>query len=155
MNASRAKRAMMSHYQTYYEERAKSLDSIIEKFKQQTTFEEFVGSVYNPNGGGSCIIGGGSVASVGRSELSSSLVAGAGAGQQEEEPRPRAHTGLDTDTGHAGHPQLRNRVSVVGVTGHAPAHTGGHYSQVRQFTTMHQKDRRSDITVCQLTDNVE
>ena len=56
MNASRAKRAMMSHYQTYYEERAKSLDSIIEKFKQQTTFEEFVGSVYNPNGGGSCII---------------------------------------------------------------------------------------------------
>merc|ERR1712012_753048 len=27
MNASRAKRAMMSHYQTYYEERAKSLDS--------------------------------------------------------------------------------------------------------------------------------
>ena len=159
MNASRAKRAMMSHYQTYYEERAKSLDSIIEKFKQQTTFEEFVGSVYNPNGGGSCIIGGGSVASVGRSELSSSLVAGAGAGQQEEEPRPRAHTGLDTDTGHAGHPQLRNRVSVVGVTGHAPAHTGGHYSQVRRFITMtmtmHQKDRRSDFTVCQLADNVE
>ena len=144
MNASRAKRAMMSHYQTYYEERAKSLDSIIEKFKQQTTFEEFVGSVYNPNGGGSCIIGGGSVASVSRSELSSSLVAGAGAGQQEEEPRPRAHTGLDTDTGHAGHAQLRNRVSVVGVTGHAPAHTGGHYCQVRRpFITMHQKDSLS------------
>ena len=132
---------MMSHYQTYYEERAKSLDSIIEKFKQQTTFEEFVGSVYNPNGGGSCIIGGGSVASVSRSELSSSLVAGAGAGQQEEEPRPRALTGLDADTGHAGHAQLRNRVSVVGVTGHAPTHTGGHYSQVRHFITIHPEDR--------------
>ena len=39
MNASRAKRAMMSHYQTYYEERAKSLDSIIDKFKHQTTFD--------------------------------------------------------------------------------------------------------------------
>ena len=65
MNASRAKRAMMSHYQTYYEERAKSLDSIIDKFKHQTTFEEYISNVYSPNGGGSCIIGG-SVASVTR-----------------------------------------------------------------------------------------
>ena len=79
---------MMSHYQTYYEERAKSLDSIIEKFKQQTTFEEFVGSVYNPNGGGSCIIGGGSVASVSRSELSSSLVAGRGRGSRRRSRGP-------------------------------------------------------------------
>ena len=97
MNASRAKRAMMSHYQTYYEERAKSLDSIIEKFKQQTTFEEFVGSVYNPNGGSSCIIGGGSIASVTRSDLSASLVT-QDTWTSDTEPRPRAHTGLDSES---------------------------------------------------------
>merc|ERR1712226_309944 len=44
-----AKRAMMSHYQTYYEERAKALDAIIEKFKQPSTFEEFVANVYSPS----------------------------------------------------------------------------------------------------------
>lgn len=48
INASRAKRAMMSYYQTYYEERAKSLDSLIDKFKQQSTYEEFVANVYSP-----------------------------------------------------------------------------------------------------------
>ena len=96
MNASRAKRAMMSHYQTYYEERAKSLDSIVDKFKQQTTFEEFVGSVYSPNGGGSCIIGGGSVASVTRSDLSSSVVTH-DTWHSDSDTRPRAHTGLDMD----------------------------------------------------------
>merc|ERR1712088_880309 len=47
VNASRAKRAMMSHYQTYYEDRAKALDSIVEKFKQPSTFEDFVASVYS------------------------------------------------------------------------------------------------------------
>ena len=84
------------------------------------------------------------------------MVAGAGAGQQEEEPRPRALTGLDTDTGHAGHAQLRNRVSVVGVTGHAPTHTGGHYSQVRHFITIHQEDRGLTLQFINLlADNVE
>ena len=57
VNASRAKRAMMSHYQTYYEDRAKALDSIIEKFKQPTTFEEFVGAVYSPSQLGTIIPG--------------------------------------------------------------------------------------------------
>ena len=93
MNASRAKRAMMSHYQTYYEERAKSLDSIIDKFKHQTTFEEYISNVYSPNGGGSCIIGG-SVHSVPRSDLSSSHDTWQG---HDTETRARAHTGLDTD----------------------------------------------------------
>jgi hypothetical protein len=48
VNASRAKRAMMSYYQTYYEERAKALDSVIEKFKHPSTFEEFISHVYSP-----------------------------------------------------------------------------------------------------------
>ena len=114
MNASRAKRAMMSHYQTYYEERAKSLDSIIEKFKQQTTFEEFVGSAYSPNGGGSCIIGGGSVASVSRSDLSSSLVTPDTWTQETQEPRPRAHTGLDTESsGGLRSGQLEEEICLI------------------------------------------
>ena len=70
--------------------------SIIEKFKQQTTFEEFVGSVYNPNGS-SCVIGGGSIASVTRSDLSASLVT-QDTWTSDTEPRPRAHTGLDSES---------------------------------------------------------
>ena len=102
MNASRAKRAMMSHYQTYYEERAKSLDSIIDKFKHQTTFEEYISNVYSPNGGGSCIIGG-SVASVTRSDMSSSH--DTWTHSDTLETRPRAHTGLDTESNSSKHGQ--------------------------------------------------
>ena len=95
MNASRAKRAMMSHYQTYYEERAKSLDSIIEKFKHQTTFEEFVGSVYCPNGQGTIIQGSCSTASVSISNHSRSDMSNLTA--DWEETRPRAHTSNAAD----------------------------------------------------------
>ena len=45
----RAKRAMMTAYKTYYEERARALDQIIEKFKQPTTFEDFVSHVFAPS----------------------------------------------------------------------------------------------------------
>ena len=106
VNASRAKRAMMSHYQTYYEERAKALDSIIEKFKQPSTFEEFVGSVYSPAQLGTILPGTGTVpgrsgagGSISNSQHSRSdvmstvlLDGGAGGGGQWEEARPRAHT---------------------------------------------------------------
>jgi len=124
VNASRAKRAMMSHYQTYYEERAKSLDSIIEKFKHQTTFEEFVGSVYCPNGQGTIIQGSSSSASISISNHSRSDMSNLAS--DWEETRPRAHTSNAAD--HESvitqmqdvsnqHIQLRNRVSVVGIPG--------------------------------------
>ena len=100
MNASRAKRAMMTHYQTFYEERAKTLDSIIDKYKQRSTFEEFVGAVYSPNGGGSCLIGGDSVVSVSRSDLSSvsrDQTRDNDTWHSDSEPRQRAMTGLEQD----------------------------------------------------------
>merc|ERR1740128_848756 len=89
INASRAKRAMMSAYKTYFEERAKALDSIIDKFRQPTTFEEFVGSVYSPSQLGTIIQGstmrsaGHSTASVSnsnhsRSDMSAVLLDGMG-----------------------------------------------------------------------------
>lgn len=53
----RAKRAMMTAYKTYFEDRAKALDSIIDKFKQPTTFEEFVANVFNPAQTGTIIQG--------------------------------------------------------------------------------------------------
>ena len=84
---------MMSHYQTYYEERANSLDSIIEKFKHQTTFEEFVGSVYCPNGQGTIIQGSSSNASVSISSHSRSDMSNF----TSEETRPRAHTSNAAD----------------------------------------------------------
>ena len=55
--SSRAKRAMMSAYKTYFEERAKALDSIINKFKQPTTFEDFVARVFSPSQSGTIIQG--------------------------------------------------------------------------------------------------
>ena len=126
VNASRAKRAMMSHYQTYYEERAKALDSIIEKFKQPTTFEEFVGSVYSPSQLGTIIQGstmrsaGHSTASVSnsnhsRSDMSAVLLDGmgpsTGIASGWEEGRPRAHT----------EHELRSRITSTG-----DLETGGH-----------------------------
>lgn len=48
INASRAKRSMLTYYQNYYEERFKSLENIIKNHKDATTFEDFVTSVYSP-----------------------------------------------------------------------------------------------------------
>ena len=130
VNASRAKRAMMSHYQTYYEERAKALDSIIEKFKQPTTFEEFVGSVYSPSQLGTIIQGstmrsaGHSTASVSnsnhsKSDMSAVLLDGVGpsAGLTSgwDEARPRAHT----------EHELRTRITSSG----GDLELGGHQHQ--------------------------
>jgi len=47
----------LKHGQTYYEERAKALDSVIEKFKQPSTFEEFISHVYSPSQLGTIIQG--------------------------------------------------------------------------------------------------
>merc|ERR1739845_191949 len=83
VNASRAERAM-------------TLDSIIEKFKHQTTFEEFVGSVYCPNGQGTIIQGSSSSASVSISNHSRSDMSNF-ASDWEETGRPRAHTSNASD----------------------------------------------------------
>lgn len=48
INASRAKRSMLTYYQTHYEERFKSLESIIANHKDKSTFEEFITQVYSP-----------------------------------------------------------------------------------------------------------
>ncbi|XP_011503584.1 PREDICTED: ral GTPase-activating protein subunit alpha-1 [Ceratosolen solmsi marchali] len=46
--ASRAKRTTLTLYQHYYEERAKSIDTIMKNHKESTTFEEFAANVYSP-----------------------------------------------------------------------------------------------------------
>ncbi|CAG9813221.1 unnamed protein product [Phaedon cochleariae] len=46
--ASRAKRITYQFYQQYYEERARSLDTVVTKHKQATTYEEFISRVYSP-----------------------------------------------------------------------------------------------------------
>ncbi|XP_066993863.2 probable Rho GTPase-activating protein CG5521 isoform X2 [Anabrus simplex] len=48
ISASRAKRSMLPLYQNYYEERAKSLETIVRNHKDPTTFEEFAAQVYSP-----------------------------------------------------------------------------------------------------------
>jgi hypothetical protein len=48
INASRAKRSMLSHFQSHYEERFYSLDQIVKNHKEKTTFEDFVTSVFSP-----------------------------------------------------------------------------------------------------------
>ncbi|XP_032455562.1 probable Rho GTPase-activating protein CG5521 isoform X2 [Nasonia vitripennis] len=46
--ASRAKRSTLTLYQQYYEERARSIDTIMRNHKEATTFEEFAANVYSP-----------------------------------------------------------------------------------------------------------
>ena len=48
INASRAKRSMLPHFQSHYEERFYALDSIVKNHKEETTFEDFATSVYSP-----------------------------------------------------------------------------------------------------------
>ncbi|KAK7793523.1 hypothetical protein R5R35_010590 [Gryllus longicercus] len=48
INASRAKRSMLPLYQNYYEERSKSLETVVRNHKEATTFEEFAAQVYSP-----------------------------------------------------------------------------------------------------------
>ena len=48
INASRAKRSMLSHYRTHYEERYSALSNIVSKHKSKTSFEEYVTQVFSP-----------------------------------------------------------------------------------------------------------
>lgn len=48
INASRAKRSIISLSQRFFEERAKSLETIVKNQKEPTTFEQFAASVYAP-----------------------------------------------------------------------------------------------------------
>ena len=48
INASRAKRSMLTYYQNHYEERSRALDSLIKNHKDNSTFEDFVTNVYSP-----------------------------------------------------------------------------------------------------------
>lgn len=48
LSASRAKRSMLPFYQQYYEERGRSLETVIKNHKKQTTFEEFAANIYSP-----------------------------------------------------------------------------------------------------------
>ncbi|XP_011301901.1 probable Rho GTPase-activating protein CG5521 isoform X2 [Fopius arisanus] len=97
--ASRAKRSTLSLYQHYYEERNRSIDTVMRNHKESTTFEEFAANVYapvqpiSPFSGGSSVTG--SIASV-QSTASSNLAAAL----------------LDS---HHGRPSLRNNSASSGV----------------------------------------
>ncbi|XP_015110729.1 probable Rho GTPase-activating protein CG5521 isoform X8 [Diachasma alloeum] len=97
--ASRAKRSTLSLYQHYYEERNRSIDTVMRNHKESTTFEEFAANVYapvqpmSPFSGGSSVTG--SITSV-QSTASSNLAAAL----------------LDS---HHGRPSLRNNSSSSGV----------------------------------------
>jgi hypothetical protein len=48
INASRAKRSMLTYYQTHVEERFRALETIIRDQKEKSTFEDFVTQVLSP-----------------------------------------------------------------------------------------------------------
>ncbi|KAI5741308.1 hypothetical protein M8J76_012347 [Diaphorina citri] len=48
LNASRAKRSMLPFYQQYYEERYRSLDTVLKQHRASTTFEDFTSQVFSP-----------------------------------------------------------------------------------------------------------
>ena len=49
INASRAKRSMIPHFKSHYEERFSALDNIVTKHKAKTSFEDYVTQVYSPS----------------------------------------------------------------------------------------------------------
>ena len=48
INASRAKRSMLPHFQSHNEERFYALDQIVKNHKEKTSFEDFVSSAFSP-----------------------------------------------------------------------------------------------------------
>ncbi|XP_055382867.1 probable Rho GTPase-activating protein CG5521 isoform X2 [Condylostylus longicornis] len=48
INAGRAKRSSLPFYQQFYEERNRSLEAVSSRYKDSTTFEEFVARIYSP-----------------------------------------------------------------------------------------------------------
>lgn len=48
LNASRAKRSMLPFYQQYYEERCRSLDTVVKQHRASTTFEDFTSQIFSP-----------------------------------------------------------------------------------------------------------
>ena len=48
INASRAKRSMLPHYRTHYEERFSALSNIVTKHKSRTSFEKYVTQIFSP-----------------------------------------------------------------------------------------------------------
>ncbi|XP_058057907.1 probable Rho GTPase-activating protein CG5521 [Anopheles bellator] len=48
INASRAKRSSLSLYQQYYEERNRSLETVAQRHRENTTFEDFTARVFSP-----------------------------------------------------------------------------------------------------------
>ncbi|CAG9861658.1 unnamed protein product [Phyllotreta striolata] len=69
--ASRAKRMTYQFYQQYYEERARSLDTVVTKHKKHTTYEEFISKVYAPVLAACPLYPGGGIASAGSADGSS------------------------------------------------------------------------------------
>jgi len=139
VNASRAKRAMMPQYQTYYEDRAKALDCIIEKFKQPSTFEDFVAAVYSPSQLGTILPGsrggqGSASTSIhSRSDISAVILdqgvveerrgwEEGGAGHHSH-GRPRALT----EHGREEHPALARAFTALPLPDH-----GNHHAPLRQ-----------------------
>lgn len=48
INASRAKRSQLPHFQSHYEERFYALDQIVKNHRDKSTFEDFAASVFSP-----------------------------------------------------------------------------------------------------------
>ncbi|XP_018324376.1 probable Rho GTPase-activating protein CG5521 isoform X2 [Agrilus planipennis] len=46
--ASRAKRTTLPFFQQYYEERARSLETVVTKHRNSTTYEDFISQIFNP-----------------------------------------------------------------------------------------------------------
>ncbi|CAH0550342.1 unnamed protein product [Brassicogethes aeneus] len=92
--ASRSKRITYEHYQQYYEERARSLETVVTKHKKSTTYEDLISHVYSPmtfdnRGGGSLCSGGGDLSS-NSSNLAAALIDSSHKGVQRTDPKYRA-----------------------------------------------------------------
>jgi len=49
VNASRAKRSMLTYYQQHYEERHRSLEAVTSKHAERSSFEDYASAIFKPN----------------------------------------------------------------------------------------------------------
>lgn len=94
INASRAKRMHIPYYKNFFEERWRSIETIVKNCKEDTTFEDFATKIYSPKEMDSCrplsslSIGGESASAVRDSSANNSLTSTDGQQSPQRRNRP-------------------------------------------------------------------
>lgn len=124
--ASRAKRTTLTFYQQYYEERARSLDTVISAHRDSTTFETFIARVYSPVATASPFYSGSTTTTSTGTSNYSAAAANTGAGDGVNHAATSKLTAALLDS-HAHHTRLRSAVANAAGGGGLMGQAGMHH----------------------------